>query len=41
MTQKQLLGGAIGICTILGLSGTWVQADPWYRERGLASHYGK
>lgn len=31
----------VGVYTILGLLSGAPQADPWYSEKGLASHYGK
>ena len=30
-----------GLSLGLGLTGEFVSADDWYREHGLASHYGR
>jgi rare lipoprotein A (peptidoglycan hydrolase) len=31
----------IGLWLVLGITGAGAHADDWYRERGLASYYGK
>ena len=31
----------IGLWLVLGITGECAHADDWYRERGLASYYGK
>ena len=38
--MRQVIMGA-GWSLMLALTGTSTQADPWYREHGLASYYGK
>ncbi|HEY5868815.1 MAG TPA: septal ring lytic transglycosylase RlpA family protein [Candidatus Tectomicrobia bacterium] len=38
-TRKVIMGA--GWSLMLALMGTSIQADPWYREQGLASYYGK
>jgi rare lipoprotein A len=35
------LTAVCGVCLGLWLAGGSVQADPWYREQGMASYYGK
>jgi peptidoglycan lytic transglycosylase len=41
MRKSMLRGVLLAMCTGLGLLNQGVQADPWYSEKGLASHYGK
>jgi rare lipoprotein A len=41
MRGALLRSSLIGVGALLGLLSTFVQADPWYSEKGLASHYGK
>ena len=37
LTRKTIVGAALW----LALTGTFAHTDAWYRERGLASYYGK
>ena len=40
--RKNLLRTAIvGVYAVFGLATGYPEADPWYSEKGLASHYGK
>ena len=39
-STRQVIMGA-GWSLMLALAGVSTQADPWYREQGLASYYGK
>jgi len=40
--RKYLLRGVLlGMYVVLGLVSDSLRADPWYSEKGLASHYGK
>lgn len=40
--RKHLLRGLLlGALAFLGLLSARLEADPWYSEKGLASHYGK
>jgi rare lipoprotein A len=41
MLSKRHLRAVVGAWVGLWLAGSAVQADPWYREDGLASYYGK
>ena len=41
MPKYWLRGFMIGTYAFLGLFSDPLQADPWYSEKGLASHYGK
>jgi rare lipoprotein A len=41
MQSKRQLMAMVGACMGLWLTGSAVQADSWYRERGMASYYGK
>jgi rare lipoprotein A len=39
--SKRPLMAVFGVSLALWLSGSAVQADPWYSDHGLASYYGK
>jgi rare lipoprotein A len=41
MQSKRQLTAVVGVWVGLWLTGSGVDADPWYREQGLASYYGK
>jgi rare lipoprotein A len=41
MRKTWLTTVIVGVCTVLGLFSHALQADPWYSEKGVASHYGK
>jgi rare lipoprotein A len=41
MPSTRQLTAVVGVWLGLWLTGSAVQADPWYREHGLASYYGK
>jgi rare lipoprotein A len=41
MRKNWLRGIMVGTYAFLGLFSDPLQADPWYSEKGLASHYGK
>jgi rare lipoprotein A len=41
MQSTWQLRAIVGMWLGLGLTGSVVQADPWYREHGVASYYGK
>jgi rare lipoprotein A len=41
LRQPSLIGIFFGMLTVLGLLYYELEADPWYSEKGLASHYGK
>ena len=41
MLSRRQLTAVVGTCMGLWLMGNAVQADPWYREHGMASYYGK
>jgi rare lipoprotein A len=41
MQSRRRLTAALGVCLGLWLVGNAVQADPWHREQGTASYYGK
>jgi peptidoglycan lytic transglycosylase len=41
MWETLLRRSLIGVYSLLYLLSTDIQADPWYSEKGLASHYGK
>src|SRR5713101_142034 len=38
-TRSVIVG--VGLWLVLGITGECAHADDWYRERGLASYYGK
>jgi rare lipoprotein A len=41
MRKNLLRGIMVGVYVCLGMLSGRLQADPWYAEKGLASHYGK